>query len=511
MLALCALAPAGLAAALLAVPSPGLDPALLALTLVLCTAAGAFEALWKTGTFYQPTLAFFVWGVLLLPAWTAPVLALAILATGLVRRPRWDTTLFELCALTLAGVGAHTAGQLLGPPTSPVTADVLATGAAALVAVLIGQALLAAVVRLSGGRSPLPGAARAGALPRDAALALTGSVLAQLWLVQPVLLVLAAGPAVLVHQALLVPRLRHRSRTDSKTGLYDAGHFHGEAVRALARARRDEQPVAVVLGDLDHLRTVNNRFGHPAGDEVIRRTARLVRQAADRRGMAARLGGEEFALLLPGRSRARAQLIAEQLRARVATEEWAWESQELPMSLSLGVAAFPDDGGEIDELLEAAELAMYNAKLAGRDRVRAAVPVTMRAGLEPQRTPVRAVTARAELEQERAPAATEGGGDGAAAPADGEPQPPPHGAQALPDGVPRRVGLFAAALAALALAAGLTARRPACSATPSPSPPWWRPAFCSTRWPSTSFSVAARRWPRCPSSLSPTRSAPSGC
>ncbi len=177
--------------------------------------------------------------------------------------------------------------------------------------------------------------------------------------------------------------------------------------------------------------------------------------------MAARLGGEEFALLLPGRSRARAQLIAEQLRARVATEEWAWEEQELPVSLSLGVAAFPDDGTEIGELLEATELAVHDAKLAGRNRVRAAVPVTARAGLEAQRTPARTVTARAEPEQERTPAATEGerrgARDGTPAPAAGdEPQPPPHGAQALPAGVPWRVRPFAAVLAVLALAAGLS-------------------------------------------------------
>ena len=140
-------------------------------------------------------------------------------------------------------------------------------------------------------------------------LATTGACLAVLWETGPAVALLALGPIALVYRALLVPQLEHRARTDPKTGLYNFAHFSAqmEQPSRTREAGRQAGPRGV---DLDHLREINNRFGHLVGDRVILGVAEALASTGAPNATAARFGGEEFCLLLPGASLEEATVCA---------------------------------------------------------------------------------------------------------------------------------------------------------------------------------------------------------
>ncbi|HWH14417.1 MAG TPA: diguanylate cyclase, partial [Miltoncostaeaceae bacterium] len=134
---------------------------------------------------------------------------------------------------------------------------------------------------------------------------------------------------------------------------------------------REGRPVAVVLGDLDAFKALNDRHGHREGDRALQEFARLCRLHLPGDAFVARVGGEEFAIVLPGIGEGAAVLAAERLRRTVADELAGPDG--VPLTASFGVAAFPAHGGEPEVLLDHADQAMYAAKLLGRDRT---VPFT---------------------------------------------------------------------------------------------------------------------------------------
>lgn len=169
----------------------------------------------------------------------------------------------------------------------------------------------------------------------------------------------------------LEQRLADAATHDPLTGLLNRRAVHERVSREEARARREKSPVAVALFDIDHFKRVNDRFGHAAGDEVLRVVGRLV--AADVRpyDLAARWGGEEFLLVLPGADAAAALATAERLRRRIETAEVRLPDGPLPVTISGGVAAaVPDEGIVFDALVARADSALYRAKEEGRNRVR---------------------------------------------------------------------------------------------------------------------------------------------
>ena len=206
-----------------------------------------------------------------------------------------------------------------------------------------------------------------------------------LWDAGPAVALLALGPIALVYRALLVPQLEHRARTDPKTGLYNFTHFSEEMEARLQDARKQDGTLAVVVVDLDHLREINNRFGHLVGDRVILGVAEALASTGEPNATAARFGGEEFCLLLPGASLEQATLCAETVRERVASMRFRETDQvddAASATLSAGVASFPEHGDTVEALLKAADRAVYEAKAAGRNRVRAALSAEARAALE---------------------------------------------------------------------------------------------------------------------------------
>src|SRR3954471_5724702 len=164
----------------------------------------------------------------------------------------------------------------------------------------------------------------------------------------------------------LIARLADAARTDALTGLLNRRGFQELMEVETERALRSSRPLAIIVGDLDHFKHLNDRFGHAAGDVALRRFAEIATQASRRIDAVARIGGEEFALLLPETEQHAAYLLAERLR-RAVKEPGAARDGELP-TVSFGVAAFPSHAADAAALMHAADQALYAAKAMGRDR-----------------------------------------------------------------------------------------------------------------------------------------------
>lgn len=164
--------------------------------------------------------------------------------------------------------------------------------------------------------------------------------------------------------------LREQASTDALTGLYNRRHFREALERELTRARRNGSNVALVIADLDYFKKVNDTFGHGAGDLVLREMGALLKNSIRAGDMACRFGGEEFALILPESDREGARLKAEALRKAFNVLRLAYDGRDLGrLTISFGIALFPDHADGSDQLLRAADEALYAAKGAGRDRV----------------------------------------------------------------------------------------------------------------------------------------------
>jgi diguanylate cyclase (GGDEF)-like protein len=166
--------------------------------------------------------------------------------------------------------------------------------------------------------------------------------------------------------------LQKRASTDALTGLANRSRFNDFFSDAFARAATLNKPLACLFIDLDHFKNVNDLFGHPAGDEVLRRVAALLKTTARPGDLAARYGGEEFALILPNTPVAAALQLAEDLRAACEAETLTFDDQPLPFTASIGVAGADHPGLFLSpaQLIAAADKALYIAKAAGRNCVR---------------------------------------------------------------------------------------------------------------------------------------------
>jgi diguanylate cyclase (GGDEF)-like protein len=158
--------------------------------------------------------------------------------------------------------------------------------------------------------------------------------------------------------------LRQTGR-DALTGLLDRGRFDREASEAIADAAEAKRPISLLVIDLDHFKSFNDRFGHATGDEILRRTARALGGAIRERDCVYRYGGEEFVVLCDGLSKEGAMLLAERLRRTVADVVIAAGR----ITASIGVATGPEEGVTLGELFGTADARLYSAKEGGRDRI----------------------------------------------------------------------------------------------------------------------------------------------
>jgi diguanylate cyclase (GGDEF)-like protein/PAS domain S-box-containing protein len=168
---------------------------------------------------------------------------------------------------------------------------------------------------------------------------------------------------------VLQEELREQSTHDALTGLYNR-HFLDESFgRELLLAKRGGHPVSVIMGDLDHFKAVNDSYGHLAGDEVLRVFGALLTNNARASDIVCRYGGEEFLLVLPGMTAEGAVERAEQLRQAMAATPVSNGVSRITVTASFGVATFPTHSRTTDELIAAADSALYSAKAEGRNRV----------------------------------------------------------------------------------------------------------------------------------------------
>ena len=159
------------------------------------------------------------------------------------------------------------------------------------------------------------------------------------------------------------------SRVDGLTGIDNRPYFIAQAERALEASRKVEQEVCVILCDLDHFKSINDKYGHATGDQVLRQAVDACRNHLRASDLFGRIGGEEFCILLPGCSLADARQRCEQLRAAIATVTTDGDNPNSTVSASFGVAATASSGYELRQLLAHADAALYRAKYAGRNCV----------------------------------------------------------------------------------------------------------------------------------------------
>jgi diguanylate cyclase (GGDEF)-like protein len=171
-----------------------------------------------------------------------------------------------------------------------------------------------------------------------------------------------------LHHARVYDQARTEARVDVLTGLYNQRWMVESLTREIRRSQRYKSPLSVILADLDGLKAVNDRFGHPAGDHVLRHTAGRIASALRQFDSAARIGGDEFVILLPATDLSGARHVARRVLNAVRNDAAVYRCVPLPVRASLGVVEW-QTGWTAAQLIESADKAMYLAKRRGRDQL----------------------------------------------------------------------------------------------------------------------------------------------
>jgi diguanylate cyclase (GGDEF)-like protein/putative nucleotidyltransferase with HDIG domain len=356
---------------------------------------------------------FLVGAALLLPAELVALIAVVQHVPDWLRRRRpLALQAFDVATWTIAAMAIRLAADVIErrhPFAGGGTAACVGA-AACILFVCVNHGLLAPLQRLTPGPAPLQGGAFTPVVvTTDLALASLGVVLATLWHHDPWLVPFAAAPLFLIHRSLAVPTLEAEARIDAKTGLYNARHFAVALREELERAMRIGRPLSVVMADLDLLRDINNTHGHLAGDAVLAGIADIFRAELREYDVAARFGGEEFSIILPETGAEQALRIADRIRRAVAATPFPVPTSGQPVraTISIGVAAYPRDAHNAEALVHQADLAVYRAKVQGRNRVVPATSQPLVAQPEAQQSPVETPRRLAQVAVAAAAAAVE--------------------------------------------------------------------------------------------------------
>jgi diguanylate cyclase (GGDEF)-like protein len=169
-------------------------------------------------------------------------------------------------------------------------------------------------------------------------------------------------------------QLREESIRDPLTNLYNRRYLEDSLNREFARAHRDRYPISIIMADIDHFKRVNDTFGHGVGDYVLQQLSQLLISSFRLEDIVCRYGGEEFIIVMPATTAETAYIRTENLRRTLDETVMDISGQKVQITLSAGVAVYPDDGSTVDEVIKVADRALYQAKSAGRNRVIAGPP-----------------------------------------------------------------------------------------------------------------------------------------
>lgn len=175
--------------------------------------------------------------------------------------------------------------------------------------------------------------------------------------------------ALAVENAQLYTKTRELSVRDELTGLYNRRHFQEVLQMEWKRATRFKRPLSLLMIDIDHFKQFNDTYGHLHGDKVLKIIAGLIGRNLREVDTVARFGGEEFIVLLPDTDKDGALVVGEKLRRRVEIERFEEDRQILVLTISVGISTFPMDAREMDDLIDHADLGLYEAKDRGRNQV----------------------------------------------------------------------------------------------------------------------------------------------
>lgn len=173
----------------------------------------------------------------------------------------------------------------------------------------------------------------------------------------------------LIEIGVLQSQLREQAIRDALTNVFNRRYLEETLERELARAARELYPLCVIMLDLDYFKNINDTYGHEAGDVVLKTLAETVTRQSRHGDFLCRFGGEEFVLVMPNIGIAKAQERAEELHQLINSLNIPYERFNLTTTISMGIAWYPEHGKTKEELLRAADKAMYAAKNAGRNRV----------------------------------------------------------------------------------------------------------------------------------------------
>ncbi len=163
-------------------------------------------------------------------------------------------------------------------------------------------------------------------------------------------------------------QLETLSRTDRLTGLNNRGHWEESLSQEFKRVQRTRQPCSLIMFDIDHFKKVNDTYGHPAGDEVIRKTAQTLRETIRETDIAGRYGGEEFGVILIDTQAQDALIVAERLRTAIEALTVSYEGNAIRYTISLGIAEQTEEMTDHSQLIECADQALYQSKQSGRNQ-----------------------------------------------------------------------------------------------------------------------------------------------
>lgn len=174
---------------------------------------------------------------------------------------------------------------------------------------------------------------------------------------------------LLEEQAVLMQELRKLATTDPLTGIWNRRHLFNLAERELEKIRRDSHSFSVLMLDIDHFKKINDTYGHKLGDEAIKFTAKIIYQNIRKIDMLGRYGGEEFVVFLPDTNLGIAHKVGERIRKNIEKSTIPRESINIKLTLSVGVASYNITDKTIENMLQKADQALYQAKHQGRNQV----------------------------------------------------------------------------------------------------------------------------------------------